>query len=165
MSRDEAYALLRSPRMWIPAVLFHALWWWLTLRIAPVGRVAAFIPTPVYLFSAGGAVWLVLTQWPWPAGWTAGAVTGVAWTLGVTGAAARIPCLSILAAGGARNFAATANLSAILLIPIQQQAGDTSGVAEQPVDWIATGLPLALTAALVTLSFLFHRLRSARKAA
>ncbi|MBM3798364.1 MAG: hypothetical protein FJW31_30990 [Acidobacteria bacterium] len=63
------------------------------------------------------------------------------------------------------QFAAAANLSAVLLIPIQQSSDTQSGIADPPMDWAATLLPLALTASLILLSSLFHRFRSSRRAA
>ncbi len=160
ISREQAYTLLRDPRLWIPAALVHALLWILLLRSPRAARLAPLIPTPVFVFSAGGFAWLLLNWRSWPAGWIAGLVAGLFWISAVLALTAVIRRFDF----PARQFAATANLSAILLIPIQQQSSDTSGLAEQPIDWFSNVLPLAMIGVLILSSYLFHRARSARKA-
>jgi len=66
--------------------------------------------------------------------------------------------------GNEMEFSATANLTAILLIPLQQQGGQATP-PEMPVDWVAGLLPLAAVASVVALSFAVHRYRSSRYAA
>lgn len=166
LSRDQAYAILRDPRFWIPAAVIHFCLWaamFFGRRRPSFARNSwrfALIPAPVQVFCAGAFVWIALTRASFLEGWSAGAAVGAVWIATVLGAASiRRPANS----DSALQFAATANLSAILLIPIQQQSGEGSAVAEQPIDWIAALLPLALTGSLVLLSFLFHRHRSARR--
>lgn len=166
LSRDQAYGIPRDPRFWMPAVAVHFLLWaaiffgrkWRMLTRK--AWLIALIPAPVPVFCAGAFVWTALTKASFLEGWSAGVAVGAVWIATVLGAASiRRPANS----DSALQFAATANLSAILLIPIQQQSGEGSAVAEQPIDWIAALLPLALTGSLVLLSFLFHRHRSARR--
>lgn len=165
ISRDQAFALLREPRVWVPAVLIHAVYWLAAFlarrsRLLPPWAMLA-LPSPVYVFSAGGLAWLALQRVSGVDGWLAGALTGLAWS-------AAVVLASHLAARGSWNateFAATANLTAILLIPLQQQGGETAAPGAAPVDWLAGLLPLAAVGSLVALSFAYHRYRSFRHAA
>lgn len=167
ISRDQAYAILRDPRFWMPAVAIHFALWaaiYFGRRHTAFARgvwLIALIPSPVPMFCGGACVWIALTRTGALEGWSAGVAVGAAWIGTVLASAARFRP----AADAALQFAATSNLSAILLIPIQQQSGEGSGVAEQPIDWIAALLPLALTGSLVLLSYLFHRHRSGRRSA
>ena len=118
---------------------------------------SVLIPAPVFLYSAGGLCWLVLERVNL-AGWRVGALAAAV-------AAVAVGCASGLLRRGWRqrtrgaqvlDFAGAANLSAILLIPLQQQSRD-SGLGELAVDWGATLLALGATAGLIAVSFLFHR--------
>jgi len=167
--RDKAYALLRSPWFWAPAVATHVVLWaiftLLRRRPQPDRRMlwTGLVPSPMSLFAGGALIWLALTRTGYFEGWSAGLAVGSAWVAAVLlGAAA---WRSRADAGAALQFAAAANLSAVLLIPIQQSSDTQSGIAEQPIDWAATLLPLGLTVSLILLSFLFHRFRSSRRAA
>ena len=167
--RDMAYALLRSPWFWVPAVAIHVVLWAIFTRLRrrpqpdrPMLR-TGLVPSPMSLFAGGALTWLVLTRTSYFEGWSAGLAVGSAWVAAVLlGAAA---WRSRADARAALQFAAAANLSAVLLIPIQQSSDTQSGIAEQPIDWAATLLPLGLTVSLILLSFLFHRFRSSRRAA
>jgi hypothetical protein len=168
--RERAYAFLREPFFWMPAVAIHGVLWmlftWARRRNRPGATAAwiALLPPPMFVFGAGALVWLALTRTGHFEGWSAGAAVGVVWIASVLSAAAWRSRTGANA-GVALQFAATTNLSATLLIPIQQSSDTQSGIAEQPIDWIATLLPLGLVASLILLSFLFHRFRSARRAA
>jgi len=64
VSRDHAFAWLRDARVWIPAVVIHVVYW-LGTFLARRGRflpswVLLVLPSPIYLFSAGGLAWLAL---------------------------------------------------------------------------------------------------------
>ncbi|MBL8211836.1 MAG: hypothetical protein JNK87_14055 [Bryobacterales bacterium] len=162
VSRDQAFALLRDPRIWIPAVAIHGVWWlacFLTRQSRLLPAWTLLLPTPIYLFSAGGLAWLTLQRASGMDGWLAGGCAGAGW-------AAAVVLFSRIASHSRwneREFAATANLTAILLIPLQQQGDQTAEGA--PVDWLASALPLAAVTSLVVLSFAFHRYRSSRDAA
>lgn len=168
--RERAYAFLREPLYWGPAVALHGLLWMLFTWARRRSRSGAMIvwiaalPAPMFVFAAGAVVWLVLTRTGHFEGWSAGAAVGLVWIALVLSAAAWRSRAGV-DAGAALQFGAATNLSAALLIPIQQSSDTQSGIAEQPIDWAATLLPLGLTASLIALSFLFHRFRSSRRAA
>ncbi len=168
VSRDRAHAFLREPMFWGPAVAIHlALWAAFTFigrgkQARAAGHALMLLPTPMFLFAAGALVWLSLTRTALFSGWSAGVAVAMAW-IGVVLIGSAWHSRSGPDSGKALEFAATVNLSALLLIPIQQSAESQSGLAEQPVDWLATLLPLGLTASLIALSYLFHRFRSARR--
>lgn len=170
VSRDRAYGMLREPRFWMPAVAIHVALWvaftWLrrSERLEQRAAWAALLPPPMSLFANGALVWLALTRTGFSEGLTIGAAVGGAWIATVLGAAAW-HARRAGDGGRALEFAATANLSAVLLIPIPPTTDSDSGIAAQPIDWAATLLPLGLTASLILLSFVFHRFRSARGAA
>ncbi len=166
VSRDGGVALLRDPRIWLPAIAAHLALWTVCRRLKRSERhrrhgwVVALIPAPVFLYSAGGVCWLALEQVNL-AGWRIGVLAAVA-VLGTVGAAS-----GLLRRGWrqrapqaispqALDFAAAANLSAILLIPLQQRSQE-SGLGALAVDWGATLLALGATAGLIAVSFLFHR--------
>jgi len=159
ISRDEAFAILRSPLFYWPAIAGHALLWLILTRVRNA-FVLASIPSPLQLFALGGLCWLLLNRasgWPW---WTAGIAAASAWILVV------YPCAALLPRRADNNsaafrFAATANLSAILLVPMQQATANES--ADPAIDWMATLLPLAITAAMIGASYLFHRSRLSGK--
>lgn len=165
VSRDQAAGWLRNPNLWIPAVAVHATYALGTFlarrsRFLPPW-VLLVLPSPMYLSSAGGLAWLAMQRVSGLDGWLAGTLLGAAWS-------AAVALLSRLAAyQGTWNpleFSAAANLTAILLIPLQQR--ETEGGAPQaPFDWMASLLPLAAVASLVVLSFALHRYRSNRHAA
>jgi hypothetical protein len=162
VSRDQAVDWLRNPNIWIPAVAVHGIYWLGTL-LARRSRVllpwVLLLPSPMYVFSAGGLAWFATQLVSGMDGWLLGILLGAAW-----GAAATL--LSRLAAQGTWNpleFSAAANLTATLLIPLHQEAQE--GSQQAPVDWMATLLPLASVAGLVALSFAVHRYRSSRHAA
>ncbi|MBM3788178.1 MAG: hypothetical protein FJW30_27885 [Acidobacteria bacterium] len=167
--RNQAHALLRSPWFWEPAVAVHLVLWAIFTLLRrreqpePALRWARLFPPPMALFAGGALVWLALTRTGYFEGWSAGLAVGTvriaAVFLGAMVWRGRAEVDTAL------QFAAAANLSAVLLIPIQQSSDTQSGIAEQPIDWAATLLPLALTASLILLSFLFHRFRSSRRAA
>jgi hypothetical protein len=167
--RTQAYALLRSPWFWAPAVAVHLVLWaiFTLLRRRPqpdrYTHWASLVPPPMSVFAGGALVWLTLTRTGYFDGLSAGLAVGAIWTAAVF-LGALLFC-GRADSDTALQFAATANLSAVLLIPIQQSSDTQSGIAEQPIDWTATLLPLGLTASLVLLSFLFHRFRSSRRAA
>lgn len=167
--RNQAYALLRNVWFWAPAVAIHVVLWAVFTRLrrrpqpAQPMRWAGLFPPPMALFAGGALVWLALTRTGYFEGWCAGLAVGTVWIAAVLLGA--MVWRGRADVDAALQFAAAANLSAVLLIPIQQSSDTQSGIAEQPIDWAATLLPLALTASLILLSFLFHRFRSSRRAA
>jgi hypothetical protein len=165
VSRDQALSLLRDARLWVPAVLLHAILCALFLR-ARNGlhghRRAVWlilIPAPVFLYCAGGLCWLALTSGSSLGTATAGALLGCAWVaLVIAGALWMRGRGSAAAATAVLDFAAAANLSAILLLPLQQRS-EQSVLAENAVEWQTSAMALAATAGLIGASFLYHRLR------
>ncbi len=165
LSSGEAFALLADPRIWIPSAALHLIQWLAMLDRRLLGRaspaVLLALPAPVWLFSAGGVVWLVLRSWSSLDGWLTGMLIGFTWSLLVW-------CLRSLLPRSpqrAREFAAGANLTALLLLPMQQQAGTASLPQGGDIDWLSSALPLAAVALGILASFLYHRYRSLRRAA
>lgn len=163
MAQQQAAALLRDPRFWGSAVLIHLVLLFATLRLRrSEGAIAkawvlAVIPTPMFVFSAGGVCWLVLQKVSRVEGGTAGALVGLAATVAVLGPAWLLGRFRI-SPFKAIEFASGVNLTAILLIPLNQTAGD--GPARQEADLVYTVIPLALTAGMIGLSYAWHRRRN-----
>lgn len=164
ISRAEAYQLLADPRCWGPAVVAHGALGVATQilrrRSPRVAWLIALMPAPVFVFSAGGACWLLLNRVNGLSGWQAGLLAGAAW-IGSIQFTARF--LRPAPVNRALGFASATHLTAIVLIPLNQQAEGTS-VPSTPMDWTATLLPLGLAVLLISVSFLFHRHRSNRYA-
>jgi predicted transporter len=164
ISRAEAYQLLADPRFWSPAVAIHAVLGLATQRLRQkspqLAWLVAMMPAPVFVFSAGGACWLLLNRVGGLEGWQAGLLAGAAWAGSVQIAASLFRPISIK---NALDFASASNLTAIILIPLNQQAEETSAPSA-PLDWTTTLLPLGLAALLILASFAIHRYRSNRHA-
>ena len=164
VSREGALALLRDPRVWVPAIAVHVALWGVCRQLKQserqrrYGWVVALIPAPVFLYSAGGLCWLALEQTRL-AGWQIGALAAavLAATVGVAAGLLGRRWVRPAMNSQVLDFAGAANLSAILLLPLQQQSRE-SGLLAQSLDWAATLLTLGATAGLIALSFLFHRL-------
>lgn len=164
VSREQASGWLRNPNFWIPAVAVHAILWLGTFlvrrsRLLPPWVLLA-LPTPMWLLSAGGLVWLAIQKVSGIDGWIVGTLLGAAWS----SAAVLLSRIAALGAWNPVEFSTAANLTAIVLIPLQKQEVQ-GGSPQAPVDWMASLLPLAAVASLVALSFAVHRYRSSRHAA
>lgn len=165
VSRDRALGLLRDARLWIPALALHAALCAAFLRARGSEqrqRRAVWlilIPAPVFLYCAGGGCWLALTSSSTFNAIPTGALLGCTWVVCVVGASrwARHRA-SAGSAAAILDFAAAANLSAILLLPLQQRS-ERSVLAEGAVEWQTSVMALAATAGLIGASFLYHRLR------
>jgi len=134
ISRDHAFGLLRDPHIATPAAAIHLLLWaalffgqrhsrrW----VVPL----ALIPSPIFLFSAGATTWLLLQRTPIASGLLAGVIAAAAWLTIVHAIAAARKRFAATSPATAYSFAATSNLTAILLIPLDQAAitGDTMNV-------------------------------------
>jgi hypothetical protein len=120
------------------------------------------VPAPVFLYCAGGLCWLALTRGGAFDAATTGALLGCLWVAVIAACSWRIRQLGTGEArtGASLDFAAAANLSAILLLPLHQYS-QQSALAETAFQWRTSALALAATAGLIGASFLFHRLRRA----
>jgi hypothetical protein len=166
VSRDEALRLLRDARLWIPAVLLHALLWiaFASARNKRNARSRVFwlvlVPAPVFLYCAGGLCWLALTRGGTFDAATTGGLLGCLWVAVIAACSWRVRQHGTAESrtGASLDLAAAANLSAILLLPLHSYS-QQSALAETAFQWRASALPLAATAGLIGASFLFHRLR------
>jgi hypothetical protein len=148
-------------------MLLHAALWLTFARARrglPAQRwpiAAILIPAPVFLYCAGGLCWLALAS-SRLSGVTVGSLLGVAWVALAIACAwwVRRPVRSAWNSHAVLDFAGAANLSAILLLPLQQQA-EQSALAETAFHWRTSVLALAATAGLIGASFLYHRTRRA----
>lgn len=164
ISREQASQLWAEPRYWIPALAIHALLWAATQFLRRKSTLAAWLsvmaPAPVFVFSAGAACWVLLNRVGGLDGWQAGLLLGAVWVGSVRLAAwlfRGFPAWRVL------DIAGAANLSAIILVPLRQQAEETSA-ASAPLEWTSTLLPLLVAGLLVAASFAFHRFQSNRHA-
>lgn len=168
ISRNEALRLLRDARLWIPAVLLHGLLWlaFATAKNKENARRRVFwlvlLPAPVFLYCAGGLCWLALTRGGAFDAVTTGALLGCLWIAVIAACSWRVRQLGTgeTRTDASLDFAAAANLSAILLLPLHQYS-QQSALAETAFEWRASATALAATAGLIGASFLFHRLRRA----
>ncbi len=134
VSRDEAYALLRDPRIAWPAAGLHlGLWAALYLggrRKAAWLHALALAPAPVFVFSAGGLVWSLLQHTRLGSGLAAGCAGAAAWLAAAHLLALILKQFRPTTLETFHSFAAASNLTAILLIPLQQTAvtGDAMNV-------------------------------------
>ncbi|MBS1824514.1 MAG: MotA/TolQ/ExbB proton channel family protein [Acidobacteria bacterium] len=134
ISRDEAFRLLRDPRLWIPAVVLHLVLWAVLFygqrRQRDWVRQLAMFPNPIFLFSAGGLVWLILRTGISRDGWVAGLLAAAAWITAVLALAAVKKHFAPSTFPTSVSFAATSNLTAILLVPLEQSGstGDAMNV-------------------------------------
>ncbi|MEX2301217.1 MAG: hypothetical protein WD733_09785 [Bryobacterales bacterium] len=165
VSRDQALSLLRDARLWIPATLVHAALCIAFLRArnktGPSNRAVwlILVPAPVFLYCAGGLCWLAITSGRVFDAAAAGGLLGCAWVaLVIAGARWARRLGSARSPAAILDFAAAANLSAILLLPLHQQS-EQSALAENALQWQTSVMALAATAGLIGASFLFHRLR------
>ena len=165
VSREEALRLIGDVRLWLPAILVHGLLWFGFFRAKrrPQARrwfALALVPAPVFVYCAGGLCWLALSRDAAADGAITGAILGIAWVALTAAGAwwARRFGPSESQAGATLDFAAAANLSAILLLPLHQQS-QQSALVENAFHGNTSATALAATAGLVGASFLFHRLR------
>ena len=165
VSRDQALSLLRDARLWIPAILVHAALCIAFLRArnktGASNRALWLIlpPAPVFLYCAGGLCWLAITSSSVLDAATAGALLGCVWVaLVIAGSRWARRLGSARSPASVFDFAAAANLSAILLLPLHQQS-EQSALAQNAIQWQTSVMALAATAGLIGASFLFHRLR------
>ena len=168
VSREEALKLIGDVRLWVPAVLLHGALWlgFFQAKRDPRARRWMFaltlIPAPVFVYCAGGLCWLALASSHALNGTTAGVLLGAAWVaLAAAGAWwARRFSSAESQAGAILDFAAAANLSAILLLPLHLQS-EQSALVESAFHGKTSAMALAATVGLIGASFLFHRLRRA----
>lgn len=165
ISRNQALGLLRDARLWIPAILVHAALCAAFLRARRNGNGKQravwliLMPAPVFVYCAGGLCWLALTSSGSLNATTTGALLGCAWVAFVIAGSRWVRRLgSSTSRVAILDFAAAANLSAILLLPLQQRS-EQSVLADNAVEWQTSAMALAATAGLIGASFLFHRLR------
>lgn len=168
ISRDQVQALLNDTRFWAPSVgiqagMWAAMFW--TRRRGWGDRLWGLmaIPSPMYLVSAGGLTWWLLTKLPGSKGAVAGAAVGALYGLIVLGTGPLIARMSVPTVERVWDFAAAANLSALLLLPLHQQASAT-GSSEPGLDWKAVAIPIVMTVGLVGISYAVNRQRSATRA-
>jgi hypothetical protein len=164
VSRDQAVGLLRDARLWVPAMLVHAALCVAFLRARSKKHTRnravwlILVPAPVLLYCAGGLCWLALASGPLDAP-TTGALLGVTWVaLVIAGARWARRRNSATSSTAILDFAAAANLSAILLLPLHQYS-QQSGLLGNAFQWQTSAMALAATAGLIGASFLYHRLR------
>ncbi len=186
LSREAVLDLLGDRRWWLPAILVHgvlALGFFGAKRSARARRrsfALALLPAPVFLYCAGGLCWLTLSQNTALDGTGSGVLLGITWVAltaggawgvrrfgagqpggeprGVAGGESVGETQRESAGGAILDFAAAANLSAILLLPLHQQS-QPGGLVEQALDGGRQAAALAATAGLIGASFLFHRIR------
>lgn len=166
VSREQALSLLRDARLWVSAILIHGLLWlaFIKARRGQRARRLTFaltlLPAPVFVYCAAGLCWIALASNSATDPTAAGALLGAAWvTLAIAGSCgARRFGSTAGKSGEILDFAAAANLSAILLLPLHQQSRQ-SALVETAVHWETSALALAATAGLIGASFLFHRIR------
>jgi len=166
VSREQALSLLRDARLWVPAVLLHTVLWFAFVKVrrdAGARRwifALAVLPTPVFVYCAGGLCWLSLASSNASGPTVLGALLGLAWvTLTIAGSwVARRLGATADKTGEILDLAAASNLSAVLLLPLHQQSGQST-LAETVVPWETSALALAATVGLIGASFLFHRMR------
>lgn len=134
ISRDQAFGLLRDLRIATPAAVVHIVLWAALFfghrRRLPWVSFLALVPSPIFLFSAGAMTWLLLQRTSIAAGLLAGVIAAAAWLATVHALAAAKKRIAATSSTSAFSFAATSNLTAILLIPLDQSAitGDTMNV-------------------------------------
>lgn len=158
LSAQRATELLDDSRLWIPALLLHAV---LGLRAARKYRRGGFadwltvFPTPLTIVGLTLGARAVLVFWDGVDGVTAGAGLGAAYGLSVAllALAIREGCDSV----AALRYSSLAHFSALLLVPSSAVLDTPLGA--QPVHWERAALVLASIAALVTASFFWHRYR------
>ena len=164
ISREQAVTLLRDPRVWVPAVGIHVLFWVAFSKAKKASRwerpvwLLTLIPVPLFLVAAGGLCWMVLSQTRSVSGAIVGGCLGIAWVLLVFFGSWIVPARRTESAPKTLDFAAAANLSAILLLPMYQYS-ENRAVTETAWQTRTSALALIATAALIGASFLFHRLR------
>ena len=161
LSRQDALALVGEPWFLASAVSIHCILWLLFERARRSRRPRQsvgwlfLLPPPVLLFATGVAVWNVLLVANAPGSLAGAAIMAVYGAVALTAAAA---ARRLASREGALAFAATTNLSALLLVILPQEAvpGRASAL---PIDW-AHSLPvLGIIASMVGISFLIARLR------
>jgi hypothetical protein len=166
ISREEALSLIGDVRLWVPAILLHgALWFgFFQAKRNPRARrwsfAFALVPAPVFAYCAGGVCWLTLARNAVGDGTITGALLGVLWVALTAAGAwwARRRAKAESQANVILDFAAAANLSAILLLPLHQQS-EQSALVESAFQGKTSAVALAATAGLIGASFLFHRMR------
>ena len=92
ISRDRAQQLLRNSAFWGPSLAIHVALW-LAFQRAKSGtgrerwpRWLFVVPSPVFVYSLGGAAWLSLLSLNLP-GFAAGGIVGAAYLVAVFGMA------------------------------------------------------------------------------
>ena len=158
LSEQRAGEVLEDSRLWIPALLLHAVLGFRAARKYRRGGSADWLtvlPTPLTIIGLTLGARAALVFWDGVNGMTAGLALGAAYGLSVA--------LLALAVGkrrdgvAAQRHSSLAHFSALLLVP--SSAVLDSPLAAQPVHWERAALVLASVAALVTASFFWHRYR------
>jgi hypothetical protein len=166
VSRDQALSLLRDARLWVPAILLHGALWFALVKARRAMRARRWVfaltvlPTPVFVYCAGGLCWMTLASTGASDPTVVGALLGSAWVTLVIAGAWGLRWFGVTAGRSDEilDFAAAANLSAVLLLPLHQQSSQ-SALLETSVHGETSALALAATAGLIGASFLFHRMR------
>ena len=162
LSAVAASSLVGNVRFWLPATAIHAAQAYWCVRRNRLGRPPDWIsalPGPLVVVAMVWAARLALVQVDGAEGLHVGAAIGLAYgaicgALGATGLVGRSP-------PDALRFGAVVHLSALLMIPAL--AAPDQPLGEQPVDWPLTAAVTAAIAALVLLSFAWHRYRFRRQ--
>ncbi|MBL8174485.1 MAG: MotA/TolQ/ExbB proton channel family protein [Bryobacterales bacterium] len=134
VSREEAFGLLRDVRIAAVAAAAHLVLWGLLFfgqrRKAGWVRMVALAPAPMFLFAAGGLVWSVLQRTGISTGVAAGLVAAGGWLAAAGLLAVLKKRWTASTPESYTDFAAASNLTAILLIPLEQTAasGDTMNI-------------------------------------
>ena len=158
LSSSEATAWLSDGRFWIPAALIHVAFAYRSARrsrlVKPVDLVSS-VPPPVWWVALTGAAREVLARVPDTTGLLVGLSLGCAYLLAVGVAFATLRPRQDHPT--ALRFAAVTHICALLLVP--GAAILDRPLSTQPVDWPATGVVMTALTLLLTLSFVWHRLR------
>lgn len=158
LSEQRAGQVLEDSRLWIPALLLHAALGFQAARKYRRGGHADWLtvlPTPLTIIGLTLGARTALVFWDGVNGMTAGLALGAAYGLSVALVALAVRRRRDGVA--ALRYSALAHFSALLLVP--SSAVLDSPIAAQPVQWERAALVLASVAALVTVSFFWHRYR------
>lgn len=158
LGRDEVLALLQKPAVWGGFLLVHSVSGagLLVLRRRLPMLAVLLLPAPMEWFAAGGLTWMVLQSPLSLDGWIVGVAVAAVW-LALAGLLGKFWGRE---REKALETAASANLSAILLLGLQVRGG-AGAAAESPWQPVSL-LPLLPLAGLVGSGWLLHRLRRKR---
>ena len=158
ISADEATAWLTDVRLWLPALLLHAL---LSFHSARLGRMnkqvdwISLLPAPLWLVATTGGARAALASIDGVTGVPVGLALGAAYSaaagsLAIWGRFDRGPRAAL-------RFASVTHISAILLVPAATVLDRP--VSGQRVDWFVTAIVIGSVALILGMSFVWHRYR------